>query len=56
MGAVTQLYAGTAPEAADINGAYLVPWARVSEPLAHAKDPKEAEELWNWFEEQVKDV
>ncbi|KAL5478707.1 RDH1_1 [Sanghuangporus weigelae] len=56
MGAITQLYAGTAPEAADLNGAHLIPWARVGEPLAHAKDPKEAEELWNWLEEQVKDI
>ncbi|KAL5520577.1 hypothetical protein ACEPAG_9801 [Sanghuangporus baumii] len=56
MGAITQLYAGTAPEAADLNGAYLVPWARVTEPIAHAKDPKAAEDLWSWLEEQVKDI
>ena len=56
MGAITQLYAGTAPEAATLNGAYLIPWARISDPMPHAKDPQEAEKLWNWMEEQVKNV
>ncbi|KZV84474.1 NAD(P)-binding protein [Exidia glandulosa HHB12029] len=32
LGAVTQLYAATAPEAAEMNGKYLIPWARVGEP------------------------
>ncbi|EJD04808.1 NAD-binding protein [Fomitiporia mediterranea MF3/22] len=56
FGALTQLYAGTSPAAKDINGAYLVPWARVAECRKDARDPKTAEELWHWCEEQVKDV
>ena len=35
---------------------YLVPWARVGTPTASAQDPKLAEELWNWMEEQVQNV
>lgn len=27
MGAVTQLYAGTAPEAERLGGGYMIPWA-----------------------------
>lgn len=27
MGAITQLWAGTSPEAVNLNGKYLVPWA-----------------------------
>lgn len=56
MGALTQLYAGTSPEAVDLNGAFLIPWARVGEMRADAKDPKAAEELWKYCEEQVKDI
>ncbi|EJD04777.1 NAD-binding protein [Fomitiporia mediterranea MF3/22] len=50
------LYAGTSPDAKDLNGGYLIPWARVSECRKVARDPKVAEELWKWCEEQVKDV
>ncbi|EJD04776.1 NAD-binding protein [Fomitiporia mediterranea MF3/22] len=56
FGALTQLYAGTSPEARDLNGAYLIPWARVAECRKDARDPKTAEELWKWCEEQVKDI
>lgn len=56
MGALTQLFAGTSPAAAELNGAYLIPWARIGETRADAQDPKTAEELWKWCEEQVKDV
>lgn len=56
FGALTQLYAGTSPAAADLNGSYLIPWARVGETQPDARDPKAAEELWKWCEEQVKDV
>ncbi|KAF8130335.1 hypothetical protein EV363DRAFT_1432229 [Boletus edulis] len=44
-GALTQLYAGTAPDAAKLGGQYLIPWARV--------DPQLGKELWTWLEEQV---
>ena len=56
LGALTQLYAGVAPEARDLNGAYLIPWARVGDTRADAKDTKTAEELWKWLEDQVKDI
>ena len=35
---------------------YLVPWARVGIPTTSAQDPKLAEELWTWMEEQVQNV
>ncbi|KAJ8591108.1 NAD(P)-binding protein [Rhizopogon salebrosus TDB-379] len=55
-GALTQLYAGTVPEAVELNGKYLVPWARVGPTRKDAQDPKIGEALWGWLEEQVKDV
>ncbi|KAF9780976.1 NAD(P)-binding protein [Thelephora terrestris] len=51
QGALTQLWAGTSPEGADLNGEYLVPWARVGKPRSN--DPSLGKELWNWLEEQV---
>ena len=35
---------------------YLIPWARVGTPTTSAQDPKLAEELWTWMEEQVQNV
>ncbi|OAX37150.1 NAD(P)-binding protein [Rhizopogon vinicolor AM-OR11-026] len=55
-GALTQLYAGTTAEGAKLNGKYLIPWARVGNPRADTQDPEQGIELWNWLEEQVKDV
>jgi len=56
FGALTQLYAGTMPEAATLNGKYLVPWARVGTALEETQDPELGNKLWDWLEEQVKDV
>ncbi|KAF5371110.1 hypothetical protein D9758_004259 [Tetrapyrgos nigripes] len=56
LGALTQLRAGTSPEGAEMNGQYLVPWARVGKPSAATEDQKQSEELWNWLEEQVKGI
>lgn len=53
MGAITQLYAGTDPSAAAMNGEYLIPWARKGRLTSDAKDLKEAEKLWDWLERQV---
>ncbi|KZW03701.1 NAD(P)-binding protein [Exidia glandulosa HHB12029] len=53
LGAVTQLYAGTAPEAKDLNGAYLIPFARVGKPNPMALDAALAQKVWDWLEEQV---
>jgi len=52
-GALTQLYAGTAPDAAKLGGQYLVPWARIGTPRAGTQDPQLGKELWVWLEEQV---
>jgi len=55
-GAITQLYAGTSKEAADLNGEYLIPWARLGKPHEGTQDPKKGEELWNWLDEQVANI
>ncbi|KAJ7102823.1 NAD(P)-binding protein [Mycena epipterygia] len=55
MGAVTQLWAGTAPEAASANGKYLIPWARVGSPHPDTLDPETGTKLWQWLEDQVRD-
>ncbi|KZV89346.1 NAD(P)-binding protein, partial [Exidia glandulosa HHB12029] len=56
LGAVTQLYAATAPEAAEMNGKYLIPWARVGEANPAAANVETATKLWDWLEAEVKDV
>ena len=54
LGVLTQLFAATSPEARDLNGAYLVPWARVCNPRKDVCDPNTAAKLWDWLENQVK--
>lgn len=56
MGAVTQLWAATAADAAHINGKYLWPWAREGKTPGPAKNLKLQQQVWAWCEEQVKDV
>lgn len=56
QGALTPLYAATSPEAASLNGKYLVPWARVRPPKQETQDPQLGKALWDWLEEQVKDA
>ncbi|EIN04707.1 NAD(P)-binding protein [Punctularia strigosozonata HHB-11173 SS5] len=53
-GALTQLYAGTASEAAELSGKYLGPWAKGWRPKASSTDPDLGKALWTWLEEQVK--
>ncbi|TDL27094.1 NAD-binding protein [Rickenella mellea] len=55
-GALTQLYAGTSPGGADLNGKYLIPWARVGTARKDSSDPETGVSLWEWLEEQVKDL
>ncbi|KAH9179024.1 NAD(P)-binding protein [Lactarius sanguifluus] len=55
-GAITSLYAGTAPDAGELNGKYLTAWARVVVPNKKALDAELAKKLWEWCEEQVKDI
>jgi NAD(P)-dependent dehydrogenase (short-subunit alcohol dehydrogenase family) len=55
-GAINSLYAGTAPAAAELNGKYLAPWARVTLPNSQALDTELGKKMWKWCEEQVKDI
>ncbi|KAF9232100.1 hypothetical protein BU15DRAFT_81613 [Melanogaster broomeanus] len=55
-GAITQLYAGTVPDGASLNGKYLIPWARIGKPRADTQDSQLGKELWTWLEEQVANV
>ncbi|GBE85822.1 NAD-P-binding protein [Sparassis latifolia] len=52
-GALTQLYAGTSPEGADLGGKYLMPWARVVSPRTETDDPSVGSKLWTWLDQQV---
>jgi len=56
FGALSQLWAGTSPQGAELNGKYVIPWARVREATPAANDAKQSAELWTWLEEQVKDI
>ncbi|KAI8995252.1 NAD-P-binding protein [Trametes punicea] len=56
MGALTQLYAGTTPEGAKLGGKYLIPWARVGRAKKETDDPELGRKLWEWLENEVKDV
>lgn len=55
-GAITQLYAGTAPDGKSLNGKYLIPWARIGNPRPDTQDHEIGKKLWEYLEEQVKDV
>ncbi|KAJ7473533.1 NAD-P-binding protein [Mycena latifolia] len=56
LGALTQLYAGTAPEALQLSGKYMIPWARVGKAHKSTDDSEQAAKLWDWMDEQVKDL
>lgn len=55
-GAITSLYAGAAPDAGDFNGGYLTAWARPTLPHPKALNVDEQKKLWDWCEDQVKDI
>jgi len=55
-GAITSLYAGTAPDAGELNGKYLTAWARRTLPNKKALNSELEKKLWEWCEEQVKDI
>ncbi|EPT02095.1 NAD-binding protein [Fomitopsis schrenkii] len=53
-GALTQLWAGTMPEALKHNGEYVVPWARIADRArAEAYDDELCAQLWKWLEKEV---
>jgi len=56
MGALTQLWAGTSPEGADMGGKYLTVWARYGVPNPETQDAEAGRKLWEWLEDQVKDL
>ncbi|KAI0687015.1 NAD(P)-binding protein [Earliella scabrosa] len=53
-GALTQLFAGTMPEAINYNGEFMIPWARLGRCREEAYDDKIGERLWRWLEDEVK--
>ncbi|KAJ7123167.1 actin-domain-containing protein [Mycena epipterygia] len=55
-GALTQLFAGTTAAGAELNGKYLVPWARIGTPSPVSQDEEVGKKLWVWLEEQVASV
>ncbi|KZP27444.1 NAD(P)-binding protein [Athelia psychrophila] len=55
-GALTQLYAGTSVAGKDLNGKYLIPFARVGSAHANTRDPKLGEDIWTWLEEQTEGI
>lgn len=56
QGALTQLWAGTSVAGAELNGKYLVPWARIGAPRKGVEDPQLGKQLWEWLEEQVENI
>ncbi|KAI0730702.1 NAD(P)-binding protein [Earliella scabrosa] len=55
LGALTPLYAGASSEGVELNGKFLIPWARVQDcPNPEAYDQGLARRLWEWLEEEVK--
>jgi len=53
-GALTQLYAGISPDTVNLNGEYLIPWARVGKMRPEARNPELGQRLWNWLESEAK--
>ncbi|KAJ6512647.1 NAD-binding protein [Mycena sanguinolenta] len=54
LGALTQLWAGTADVGKTFGGKYLIPWAR--EGKSASNDPAAEKALWTWCEEQVANI
>ncbi|TFK37741.1 NAD-P-binding protein [Crucibulum laeve] len=53
---LTQLYAGAHPDGANLNGKFLLPYARVAPCRAETLDEQTGKDLWKYLEEQVKNV
>ncbi|KAK7466068.1 short-chain alcohol dehydrogenase [Stygiomarasmius scandens] len=53
MGALTQLWAGTSPEGRNLNGQYLIPWARIGKASPPAEDPALGKKLWEYMDSEV---
>ncbi|RDX48783.1 NAD(P)-binding protein [Lentinus brumalis] len=53
-GALTQLFAGTMPEALNYNGEFLIPFARLGKCRPEAYDDELGQRLWTWLEDEVR--
>lgn len=51
LGALTQLWGGTAAQCAEYNGKFLIPWARLGTPHTGATNPQTGDKLWKWMED-----
>lgn len=56
LGALTQLWCGTMPQALSHNGGYFIPWARPGEAHPATDDPDLGMKLWKWLSDEVKDI
>ncbi|GAW09158.1 NAD -binding protein [Lentinula edodes] len=54
LGALTPLYAGVSSASGDLNGKYLIPWARIGKMRPEASDLSVGEKLWKWLEDETK--
>lgn len=56
LGAITPLYAATAPELKrEDSGKYFIPWARSETPREGTQDISLAMKLWQFLESQVEE-
>ncbi|KAJ3899837.1 NAD-P-binding protein [Lentinula edodes] len=53
LGALTPLYAGVSSASGDLNGKYLIPWARIGKMRPEASDLSVGEKLWKWLEDET---
>ncbi|KAK7008048.1 short-chain dehydrogenase/reductase family protein [Favolaschia claudopus] len=53
MGAYTQLWAGTTAEPENINGKYLIPWARIGQADTIASSRKLEDQMILWLKQKV---
>jgi len=49
-GGLTPLWAGTSLETVDMNGKFLIPWARLGEIPPAANDPENGRRLWEYLQ------
>jgi len=54
-GVLSQVFAATDPEAAQYNGKYLRPWARLGEPHPETKNTAEQRRLWDYCMTAIQD-
>ncbi|KAI0686994.1 NAD(P)-binding protein [Earliella scabrosa] len=53
-GALTQLFAGTMPEALNYNGEFMIPFARLGRCRDEVYDDEIGQRLWQWMEDETK--